>query len=101
MAFDKKEKVRQKVLARLKNYKLRMPLVNPETLFSSGVWVDAFRFIHTYLKEAGKRKGYQPFDELNVEIRDLYFAKVYDKDFDFKKAKKNFSDIFETKNGMT
>lgn len=96
------EQVRQKVLSQFKNYKLQIPLVNPETLFSLGAWEQAFDFIHQYLKEACKNDSeIETNKNLIINISDLYFMKSYNEDFDFRKAEKLVSVVGETKYHLT
>ena len=96
------EQIRQKVLSKFKDYKLQIPLVNPETLFSLGAWEHAFNFAYLYLKEAGKSDAeIEANKNLVINISDLYFMKSYYEDFDFRKAEKLVSIIGETKYHLT
>jgi hypothetical protein len=90
--------VKQKPPKPIKTFESSLPLVNPETLFSRGVWAETVNFVADYLQTALGVKKIQT--DLTITFRDLYFAKDYEK-FDFAEAEKNFSNIgFEPKGSM-
>lgn len=75
-------------------FRARLPLVNPETLFSLGVWEDVLNFIFAYAKttigitpEFPNQLSDHP---LTVNLAELYFAKAYE-DFNYKSAEKTLS----------
>lgn len=67
-----------------------LPLINPETVFSLGVWENILELIKQHL--CLSHFQVHPTFAMDFTVSDLYFAKVYS-EFDFKRAKKLFSQI--------
>jgi len=80
----------EKPRSKARTFNSSLPLVNPETLFSRGVWVETLNFISDYLQAAMKINNLKK--DVAVCFRDLYFAKNYEK-FNLGEMGKNFSEI--------
>ena len=79
-----------------RTFRARLPLINPETLFSLGVWEDVFNFTFAYAKttigitpESPNQLSDHP---LTVNFAELYFAKVYE-NFNYESAAKELMTI--------
>lgn len=76
---------------------LPMPLVNPVTLFSADVWLDALNFAASCRAGNGTRTP----SMLKLEIQDLYFMKCLTSSLDFAVVEKRFAKLFPTESGIT
>lgn len=71
-------------------FRPELPLINPETIFSVGVWTNILGLVEQYLRSINFEVHSTFF--MDFKIKDLYFAKAYNH-FDFERAKKILSKI--------
>lgn len=78
-------------------FQSRLPLINPETLFSYGTWLDIFQFIFGYCKTVRHidQSMLDKNHQLSVIFTDLYFSKVYRKEPNYESARKTLSKLGE------
>lgn len=84
-------------------FQSRLPLINPETLFSAGTWEDVFKFIFGYSKVVNhiNQDVLNKNHQLSVTFTDLYFSKVYRKEFNYELAHKALSKLGEVKSWVS
>lgn len=90
--LDKRMGKRLMIVSPAKVFESPLPLANPESLFSYGVWLEVLNFVADYLKNRKRKMA----DNLQLLIHDLYFSKYYDQTKDFGKAEKLFSEFWPT-----
>jgi hypothetical protein len=80
-----------------KTFQSTLPLVNTETLFSAGVWVETFNFIGDYLPAAMQVPKIS--EKMTLTVRDLYFSKACDT-FDFNRAQRALEEFCPVKTSV-